>query len=367
MIPEAAPASKPTEIAPRGWKEVLKATWKEAGKDNISLVAAGVAFYAFTALVPLLTAFVLTYGLVAEPSSVVGHTQMLTSAMPKESAGIIGEQLKSMSESAGTKTGFALLLALAIALYGASKGAGSLMTGLNIAWGTKESRGFVKRTLVAIGMVAGSVLAMVGAILAMSAMNFLEELLPGLGGVGHFFLKLLSFAFAAALVMIVLAVIYRYGPDRPNAKWKWVSPGSIVATIVWVLATVGFGFYVSNFGSYNATYGSLGAIIVFLTWLYLTSYIILLGAEMNAVLEQEVAAAPQEGQAEKAGREQAKPGDRQQAAPLAYPAHAAAIEQERKKATEPASAGALALRFGLATLLTTLLGGSAKRKDEAAA
>jgi membrane protein len=217
---------------------------------------------------------------------------------------------------------------------------------------------------------------MVGAILAMSAMNFLEELLPDLGGVGHFFIKLLSFALAAALVMAVLAAIYRYGPDRPNAKWKWVSPGSIVATIVWVLATVGFGFYVSNFGSYNATYGSLGAIIVFLTWLYLTSYIILLGAEMNAVLEQEVATAPQAGQSE-AGAQKAQPGQQQApsgqhapasapADPLAYPAHAAAREKEQAKATEPASAGALALRFGVASLLTALLGSSTKRKDEAA-
>jgi len=367
MIEEAAPASKPTEIPPRGWKEVLKETWKEGGKDNITLVAAGVAFYAFSALVPLLTAFVLTYGLLAEPSSIVGHTQMLTNAMPKESAGIIGEQLQSMTETAGTKTGFALLIALLIALYGASKGAGSLMTGLNIAWGTKESRGFVKRTLVAIGFVAGSVVAMVGAILAMSMMNFLEELLPSLGGVAHVVLKILSFALAALLVMLVLAAIYRYGPDRPNAKWIWVTPGSVVATIVWVLATVGFGFYVSNFGSYNATYGSLGAIIVFLTWLYLTAYIILLGAEMNAVLEQEVAAAPQAGQPQGVGQQQgagqpaARPGTPSD--PLAYPAHAAAREKE----TQPASAGALALRFGVAALLTALLGGSAKRKDEAAA
>jgi membrane protein len=360
MIPEAAPAQKPSDIPPRGWKEVLKATWKEAGKDNISLVAAGVAFYAFTALVPLLTAFVLTYGLVAEPSSVVGHTQMLTNAMPEQSASIIGEQLKSMSETAGTKTGFALLIALAIALYGASKGAGSLMTGLNIAWGTRESRGFVKRTLLAIGMIAGAVVAMVGAILAMSAMNFLEELLPALGGVAHFFMKLLSFALAGALVMVVLAGIYRYGPDRPDAKWKWVTPGSVVATIVWVLATVGFGFYVSNFGSYNATYGSLGAVIVFLTWLYLTSYIILLGAEMNAVLEQEVAQAPQaEGAAPQAegaaaqAREPAAPAD-----PLAAPA----INAHRQE-PQPASAGALALKFGVASLLSALLGGSSRRRD----
>ena len=356
MIEQAGRAQDPSDIPAKGWKEVLKETWKEAGKDNISLVAAGVAFYAFSALVPLLTAFVLTYGLVAEPSSVVSHTQMLTQAMPQQSASIIGEQLKSMTENAGTKTGFALVIALLIALYGASKGAGSLMTGLNIAWGTKETRGFVKRTLVAIGLVTGAVVAMVGAILAMSVMNLLQDLVPSLGGLGSILLKLLSFVIAGALVVIVLAAIYRYGPDRPNAKWKWVTPGSILATIVWILATLGFGFYVSNFGSYNATYGSLGAVIVFLTWLYLTCYIILLGAEMNAVLEQEVATAPQ------ADAAQAKAADKP-ADPTAYPAIAA----DRKKETEPPSAGALAVRFGVAAILASLLGGSTRRKDAPAA
>lgn len=343
MIEEAAPASKPSDIPPRGWKAILAATWKEAGKDNLTLIAAGIAFYAFSALVPLLTAFVLTYGLVAEPSSVVSHSQMLTNAMPEESAGIIGEQLKSMSESAGTKTGFALVLALAVALYGASKGAGSLMTGLNIAWGTRESRGFVKRTIIAIGMVTGAVVAMVAAILAMSAMNLLEEVLPWMGGLGHILLKLFGFASAGALVILVLAAIYRHGPDRPDAKWKWVTPGSILATLVWVLATFGFGFYVANFGSYNATYGSLGAVIVFLTWLYLSAYIVLLGAELNAVLEQEVAVAPRAGSP--------------QPAPAAGPSGTG-------PPPEPplASPATLAVRFGIAALLLGLLGSSARRQ-----
>jgi membrane protein len=166
-------------------------------------------------------------------------------------------------------------------------------------------------------------------------------------------MKLLSFALAGALVMLVLAGIYRYGPDRPDAKWMWVTPGSVVATIIWVLATVGFGFYVSNFGSYNATYGSLGAVIVFLTWLYLTSYIILLGAEMSAVLEQEVAQAPQAEGAAAQAIEPAEPAD-----PLAAPALNA-----RRQEPQPASAGALALKFGVASLLAALLGGSSRRRD----
>ena len=351
MIEEAAPAHKPTDVPPKGWKEVLKCTWKEAGKDHVEILGAAVAFYAFSALVPLLTAFVLTYGLVAEPSSVVSHMQTLTSVMPRESAGIIGEQLQNMTQTAGTKTGVALLIALMIALYGASKASTSVMTALNMAYGTKETRGFVKRTLIAIAMVAGAVLVMLLAILAFSAMNFVEQLLPSFGGVGHFLVQALSFALAGGAVIALLAVIYRYGPDRPNAKWRWITPGSLLASVVWLLATLGFGFYVSNFGNYNATYGSLGAVIVFLTWLYLSAYIVLLGAEMNAVLEQEVAANPKAADAEQEKQ--------------AAPAPASNLPPAAREEPAPPSAGALVLRFGAASLAATLLGSGSKDRRAA--
>lgn len=351
MIPEAAPADKPSDVPPRGWKEVLKATWREGGKDHVEILAAGVAFYAFAALVPLLTAFVLTYGLVAEPASVVGHMRMLTSVMPQESAGLIGEQLHNMVQSAGTKTGFALVIALAIALYGASKGATSVMTALNMAYGAAETRGFVKRTLMAIGIVAGAVIVMLLVILAMSAVNFIEQLLPAFGGAMHFVIQALSFVLAAGAVLGLLAVVYRYGPDRPNAKWAWITPGSILATFVWLLATIGFGFYVSNFGHYNATYGSLGAVIVFLTWLYISAHIVLLGAELNAVLEQEVAADPTDGKGA-----------------AGAPAAPAADDRGARDAPQPVSAATLALKFAAAALAARLLGavGGARRRGSPA-
>ena len=285
----AQAADGPQDIPPRGWKRILKATYKDAGEDNLTLVAAGVAFYAFLAFVPLLTAFVLSYGLVAEPASVVSHMQTLTSIMPRDTAGMIGDQLRSMTETKGAKTGFALILAMGIALYGASKGAGSIMTALNIVFEVEENRNFIKRTLMALAMTAGAVLVLFLAILAVAALNFLETIAPDFGGLLQFMLKAGFFLAAGAAVVLLLAMIYRYGPNRPEAEWKWITPGSAAATIVWLAATAGFGFYVSNFGNYNATYGSLGAVIVFLTWLYLTSYVVLLGAELNAVLEQEVA------------------------------------------------------------------------------
>jgi membrane protein len=279
------PVDGPEDISARGWRRILVATWKDAGKDNLSLVSAGVAFYAFLAFVPLLTALVLSYGLIAEPASVVRHMQTLTSLMPQNAAQMIGDQLLGMTETSGAKTGFALLLAIGIAVYGASKAAGAILTALNIVFEVGETRGFLKRTLLALAMTAGAVLVLFLAILAISALHFLEDALPALGGVSQLLLKGSFFLLAGAAVILLLAVIYRYGPDRPDASWRWITPGSALATLVWLVATLGFGAYVANFGDYNATYGSLGAVIVFLTWLYLTAYIVLMGAELNSIVE----------------------------------------------------------------------------------
>ena len=287
----AAQENSPADFPPRAWKDVLVATWKEASDDNLELISAGVAFYAFLAFVPLLTAFVLSYGLVADPASVVGHMQALTSVMPQNAAEIIGEQLLAMTEGGGTQKGLGLLIALAIALYGATKGATSVIAALNIAYDVTERRSFLGRMAMAFAMTAGAVVTLFLAILAISAMNFLEHLLPNLPGVTHGLMKVLFWTLAAAAVVLLLAIIYRYGPNRPDADWRWITPGSAFATVAWLAATAGFGFYVSNFSDYNATYGSLGAVIVFLTWLYLTAYIVLLGAELNAEIENHAACA----------------------------------------------------------------------------
>ena len=289
-VPQAEPSpaddeSLTPDLSPRGLKAIAVETWKEAGDDNLSLIAAGVAFYGFLALVPLLTAFVLSYGLVAEPQSVVRHMATLTALMPQNAAEIIGNQLRDMVETSRSETGFALLLAIAIALYGASKGAGAVVIALNVAFEVEESRGFVGRTLVALTMTGGAVVVLFLAILAISALNFLEDLLPDLGGATYYLLQGAFFLGAGSAVVLLLAVVYRYGPNRPDADWRWITPGSALATLIWLAATAGFGVYVSNFSNYNATYGSLGAIVVFLTWIYLSAYIVLLGAELNAVLE----------------------------------------------------------------------------------
>jgi membrane protein len=282
-----ANAATPAQISGHGWLEVLKRTWTESGRDNVNIIAAGVAFYSFLAFVPLLAAMVLTYGLVAEPSSVVRHMQALTNLMPADAARLIGQQLMSMTQTGSSQKGLGLLLAMLLSIYGAMRGASSVITALNLVYNVEEGRGFLRTTFLALLLTLGALAALLVAVLAVSSLAYLDRMLPtsapGLQALVH----ILFWIGAALVISFLLAALYRYAPDRPSPKWRWLTPGSLAATLLWVAATLGFGFYVSSFGNYNATYGSLGAVIVFLTWLYLTAYILLMGGELNAELEKQ--------------------------------------------------------------------------------
>jgi len=269
------------------WKQILKRTWAESGDDDVGLLAAGVAFYFFLAFVPLLASIVLTYGLIADPSTVAEHIRTLAQTLPREAAAIIGDQLQAITggEKSGSH-GFGLLLAIGLAIYGASKGAGAIVKALNIAYEVKESRGFIRTTLLALAITVGLMAVIAAATAAGSAIGFIEHLLPFSSPVVHVVLQIVSALLAIAVVGLGIALLYRYAPNRPDAPWAWVTPGSAVATILWVAASFGFGLYVSNFGNYNATYGSLGGVVVFLTWLYITSYVLLMGGELNSELER---------------------------------------------------------------------------------
>jgi membrane protein len=279
-------ADTPADIPPKGWWQVLVRTYKESTRDNVSIIAAGVAFYAFLAFVPMLGALVLTYGLVAEPASVVQHVQGLFQAMPGDAARLIGEQLLNVSQTAATKKGIGLAIALLLSIYGAMRGATSIITALNVVYNVEEDRGFVRTTLLAVFITVGALAALLLAIVGASLLGWVEALLPFSSPIVHTILKIGFWLLAAAAISFVIALIYRHAPNRENPPWAWLTPGSIAATLLWVAATLGFGFYVSNFGSYNATYGSLGAVVVFLTWLYLTAYILLMGGELNSELEK---------------------------------------------------------------------------------
>lgn len=280
-------ADSPLEMPALGWKQVALRTWKQSSEDNIALVAAGVAFYSFLALVPLLGAIVLTYGIIADPQTVLGNVKSMTSVMPKDAAKVIGDQLMGVVQTSGSKKGFGLALAIGVAIFGARNAAGSLITALNIAYEQEEKRGFIRVNLLALGMTVGAVLLAVLAMSATTALAFLQHLLPSLSGVLVGAAKVLSFAVVLVGGAAAAAALYRYGPCRDRAKWTWITPGSVFASITWLLLTVGFGFYVSRFGNYNKTYGSLATIVILVTWIWLSAYVFLFGAELNSELEHQ--------------------------------------------------------------------------------
>jgi membrane protein len=326
-------ADSPWQMPLAAWKDVALRTWRESSKDNVGVVAAGVAFYGFLALVPLLGAVVLTYGLVAEPQTVIDHARSLTAVLPTDVAALIADQLLNVVGTSGEKKGFGLLLALAVALWGARNAAGSIVTALNIAYEEEEKRGFLKVTLLSLAMTAAAVVMALLAIGAAAVLGFLHHLLPGSGLAALAAWKLLSYALLAAEAAGAIATLYRYGPSREKARWTWITPGSAFASVAWLLLTLGFGFYVTNFGNYNATYGSLGAIVVLLTWMYLSAFVLLFGAELNSELEHQTAKDTTRGEPEPLGGRGAWAADH-----VAGSGETASTEQQAGPQPQPAIA-----------------------------
>lgn len=230
--PAGRDARSPLAMPWSGWKQVAVRTWREAGQDNIGLVAAGVAFYGFLALVPLLGAIVLSYGLVAEPSTVMRNMQGLTSVMPGDAAKLVGEQLMNVVKSSDGKKGFGLLLALALALFGARNGAGALITALNIAYEEEEKRGFMRLNLLALAMTAAAVAAAIVAIIAIGALGHLEDLVTGMPGIVAVLGKIVSYLLLLVVGAAGAATLYRFGPSRQSASWIWLTPGSELSAVL---------------------------------------------------------------------------------------------------------------------------------------
>lgn len=277
-------ADPPVALPGKGWWDVLKRTYRQSNEDHLGLIAAGVAFYGFLALIPLLGAMVLAYGLFVDPAEVARHMHALGAMLPADAAKLIDKQLADIVATASGKKGFGLLLALLLSLYGAMKGAGAVVTALNVAYEEEETRGLLGTTLLNAAITVGAVAVAAGALLAAWVTGFAQDLAARLSPIAAVAIKYLSWVVAAALASWAVAALYRYAPSREHAQWKWLTPGSVVATVSWAAMTTSFGFYAAHFGNYNATYGALGAVVVLLMWLCLSAYILLLGAELDAEL-----------------------------------------------------------------------------------
>jgi membrane protein len=277
-------AAKPSEIPKRGWLQIVKRGWAEAKVDQVPLLAAGVAFYAFLALFPLLIALVLIYGLVVEPATIANQVGQLTAGLPEDATKIITDQL-TLASTRETGAGIGVAVSILLALWAASGGMSNLMTAINTAYDEEEKRSFVKKRLLALGLTIGAIVFMIVMLGLIAVFPALANLIDN--GVVRFLLQVVRWVLLAVLVSAALAVLYRVAPDRDAPKMRWVSVGAVAATVLWLLASAGFAIYVANFGNYAKTYGAIAGIVVMLFWLWITAYAILLGAEVNAESEQQ--------------------------------------------------------------------------------
>jgi len=281
-------AETPLEVPPPGWKDILLRTKREVSEDQLSLVAAGVAFYFMLALFPALLAIVSVYGFVADPATVAKQAGTLMRLMPADAAKLLGDQLQEITTADGTAAGLGAAFAVVLAFWSAANGTKALLAGLNIAYDERERRGFVRLNLVAMTITLGFIVMVLGSLALITAVPHLIERLP-LRDFGEAVAYLVTWVLLALLSLLGFAVIYRFGPSREHPRWQWVTVGSLVATALWLLASLVFSWYSSRFGSFNKTYGTLAGGILLLLWLQITAYVTLLGAELNAEIEHQTA------------------------------------------------------------------------------
>lgn len=299
-------ADSPAEVPPKGWFQILKRTTKQLKEDDVPVVAGGVAFFSFLALVPALAAIVSIYGLISDRSQVVEEIESFTGAMPRDVAQFIRDQVTSITEQPEAGLGAAVAIGIVSSLWAAAKGFQALISALNIAYDEEEERKGWKVKALSLAFTVAEAVVVAGVIAAMSAVAGVAD---DLGTVGSIVLGVLRWAGLFVLLVLGLAVVYRYAPDRDKPKWRWVSPGALVAALLLGLGSFGFAFYVDNFGSYGETYGPLGAIVVLLLWLYLAAYLIVLGAELDAELERQTAKDTTHGSPDPLGRRGAYAAD----------------------------------------------------------
>ena len=279
-------ADRPTRIPYRGWKDIALRVYEEADRDNLSIVAAGVAFYAFMSLFPALASVVSLYGLLVDPQTVASQMDALATLMPPDARSMLHEQLGRLAGSSTGALGFGFVLGLVLTLWAATSGTKTLITACNIAYNERERRGFFKVNAMALGLTVLLLAFLIVAMTLVAALPVIVNALP-LPSWLSWTLRLLRWPLLFGMVVTALAVLYRYAPSRDEPRWTWASPGALMAAALWLLGSIAFSVYVSNFGNYNKTYGTLAAVVVMQLWLLITAYAVLIGAEINAETERQ--------------------------------------------------------------------------------
>lgn len=274
---------KPHRVSKPGWKEMLLHFKNSISSDHVSIVAAGVAFYVMLGIVPALAATISLYGFFADPHDIQEHFSALQDVMPAEANQLLLEQMDRIA-SQQRAAGFGAFIGIALALWAGSRATKAMMEALNIIYGNDETRGFIKFS--AIALLLTLVLVLLG-ILAVVLITFLPPLLGNLPlpPVAQTAIGIAIWPLLLVTGIVGITLLYRYGPSRRQPHWKWLTWGSATATFLWLIASALLSLYVANFGSYNETYGSLAAIVILLLWFWLSAFVILLGAELDAAIE----------------------------------------------------------------------------------
>jgi membrane protein len=275
-------ADSPQDIPAAGWWDIVKRLRTRVRDDNIPLLSAGVAFYAMLSIFPALIAVISIYGLVAEPQSATAQVQKLADIMPDQARETLTGQLEALTKSAGKGLSLGAALGILAAIWTASAGMKAMIAGINVAYDQIETRKFLKLRGLALLLTLGAIVTMAVAIGIIVVLPVVTGLL---GPAGRILLAIVRWPLLAGLMLVGVGVLYRFAPNRRDAKWRWVTAGSVVATLLWLLGSGVFSLYVNSFATYNRTYGVLGAVIILLTWLFLSSFVVLLGAELNNEME----------------------------------------------------------------------------------
>jgi membrane protein len=281
-------ADVPQDMPAAGWRDVLRRLMLDFGRDNLSLMAAGIAFYALLSFTPGLTALVALYGLVFDPTQVGTQVASLEGMIPEEARHVIAGQLTAIVQASSSKLGIGLIVSLALALWSANSATSALMSALNVVYGEQEKRSLFRYYANALALTFAFVLFGIVSLVLVAVVPAVIGLLP-FGSYGKTIVDWSRWPLLIVLSAIGLAIVYRYAPSRNEPRWSWASPGAAAATALWLIASALFSIYVGTFATYNKTYGSLGAVVVLLLWLWLSALAVLLGAELNAELEHQTA------------------------------------------------------------------------------
>jgi membrane protein len=269
----------------RAWFEIVRLLYSAIGEHRVVSIAAGVTFFSLLAIFPAIAALVSIYGIFADPANIQAQLSSLSSILPGGAIDVISDQLQRVASGGRTRLGATFTLTLAISLWSANAGMKALFDALNIVYGATESRGLVKLNAISLAFTGGALLV---AGLAVGAIIVLPVVLQyvGLEGFIDWIVKIGRWPVLYVLVAVGFAVIYRFGPDRQHAQWHWITWGSAIAALIWIVVSILFSWYAANFGSYNKTYGSLGAVVGFMTWIWISCMTILGGAEIDAAMER---------------------------------------------------------------------------------